>query len=459
MAGLTKNSIISVEINDLAFGGMGVGRVNNFVVFVEKALPGELVQARIQKIKSNHAQATLHAIDRPSPDRIQAPPCPLFGTCGGCTWQNFTCEQQLHWKEKQIAATLKHIGGLEAVGIRPIIASPQTWRYRNKMEYSFGRDYDGRRILGFHVPGRFDEVFNVPACLIQPEAFDVALRVLTDWANAQQCGTYDPRTHEGFLRQAVLRHSLTTGETILALLTQRGELPDREGLAAHLFEHVPGFKGMLWGLNESIADVARIDQELWRSGTPELTETVNGLTFAISPQSFFQTNTAGGELLYRTTAELAEVDAHSRVLDAYCGTGAIGLHCAQAGAGRVAGIEVVTEAIWNARENAARNHISNTTFIAAPLAQGLPLAQHAIGGDFTHVIIDPPRGGMDKRSLSGLIAQRAPMFIYVSCNPATLARDLVTLTDAGYAIDAVQPIDMFPHTYHVETSVRLRLKK
>ena len=144
------------------------------------------------------------------------------------------------------------------------------------------------------------------------------------------------------------------------------------------------------------------------------------------------------------------------MLDAYCGTGAIGLHCAKFGAGRVVGIEVITEAIWDARANAARNGIENATFIAAPLAQGLPLAHHAAGGDFTHVIIDPPRGGMDKRSLTGLIAQQAPVFIYVSCNPATLARDLVTLSEAGYAIDAVQPIDMFPHTYHVETIVRLR---
>lgn len=455
---IEKNGIVSVEIDDLAYGGLGVGRVGGFVVFVEQALPGERVAARIIKKKQNHAQAVIHEIERPSPHRIATPPCPLFGTCGGCTWQNFPYDQQALWKGRQVGATLKHVGRQEGFNVLPTLGSPRQWRYRNKMELTFERDSEGRQILGFHYPGSFDHIFEVPACLIQPEPFDAMLAILTDYARTNNLATYDQRNHEGFLRHAVMRHSFTTGESILVLLTQEGELPEKEQLAQRLAAGVPGFKGMVWGLNTGVADVARIQREAWRWGSPELIETVNGLTFAISPQSFFQTNTAGAEVLYATAAAMAQLGPTDVVLDAYCGIGAIGLHCARI-ARRVVGIELITEAIWDARANAARNGIKNATFLAAPLAQGLALASHGAGGPFTRVIIDPPRGGMDKKSLAGLIELRAPIFLYVSCNPATLARDLQTICDGGYEIDAVQPVDMFPHTYHVETLVRLKLRK
>lgn len=455
---LAKNEIVSVEIDDLAYGGLAVGRVDGFVVFVEKALPGERVAVRITKKKANHAQGVIHEIERPSPHRITAPPCPLYGTCGGCTWQNFPYEQQLIWKQKQVEATIRHIGRQEEFPVLPIIGSPSHWRYRNKMEYTFSTNDQGQAILGFHLPSRYDRIFNVPACHIQPEPFDDMLRILTEYAREHKLSTYNPKNHQGFLRHAVMRHSFTTGESILVILTQRGELPQREKLAQRLAAEVSGFKGMLWGYNFGVADVARIEREAWVWGQPELIETVNGLTFTISPQSFFQTNTAGAQLLYAKAAEMAELGQGDVVLDAYCGAGSIGLHCAKLGAGRVVGIELVKEAIWDARDNAKRNGVRNATFIAAPLAQGLELAAHASGAPFTRVIIDPPRGGMDKRSLSGLIGVRAPIFLYVSCNPATLARDLQTICEAGYKIDAVQPIDMFPHTFHVETLVRMRLQ-
>jgi 23S rRNA (uracil1939-C5)-methyltransferase len=452
---LAKNSIVSVEIEDLAYGGLGVGRVDGFVVFVEKALPGDRVAARIHKKAKNHAQASIEALERPAPNRIAQPPCPLFGTCGGCTWQNLPYEDQARWKGKQVAATLQHLGKQQGFSVEPILPSPQAWRYRNKMEYTFGRNDAGVAILGFHLPRKFDRIFAVPACLIQPESFDAMLGILTSWARKHGLSTYDPHSHEGFLRHAVMRHSHTTGECLLLLITQEGDLPGRGALVEDLRRMVPGFKAMVWGIHCGVADVARIGEERWKWGEPELFETVNGLAFRISPQSFFQTNTAGAEILYAKAAEIAELSAADRVLDAYCGAGAIGLHCARR-AGRVVGVESVTEAIWDARENARRNGIENATFIAAPLARGLDLARHAAWGDFTRVIIDPPRGGMDKQALRGLIELRAPLFLYVSCNPATLARDIETICEAGYAVDSVQPIDMFPHTYHVETLVRLR---
>ncbi len=455
MVNIAKNEIVSVEIDDLAYGGLGVGRIENFVIFVAKALPGDRVAARIFKKKSNHAQAVIDHIEQPSPYRIANPPCPLFGYCGGCSYQNFPVEQQMIWKQKQVADTIKHIGKQDGFAISQIIASPGEWRYRNKMEYTFGQNDAGEQILGFHVPGRFDQVFAVNKCLLQPDPFDVMLNVLTDYARQEGLTTWNPRSHEGFLRYAVMRHSKTTGECILILITHNGELPGKDALAERLAREVPGFKGLLWGLNWGVADVARIMEEAWHWGEPELIETVNDLTFSISPQSFFQTNTEGAQLLYAKAAEMAELGPNDRVLDAYCGAGAIGLHCARQ-VNSVVGIEVVTEAIWDARANAARNGIRNATFIAAPLDEGLSLAQSA-GNTFTRVIIDPPRGGMDKRSLANLIALRAPVFLYISCNPATLSRDLQTICDAGYLVDAVQPVDMFPQTTHVETIVRLKL--
>lgn len=451
-----KNQVITVDVEDLAYGGLGVGRINGFVIFVKNGLPGDRVKARITRKKRSHAQAEIESLEKPSPHRIEEPPCPLFGTCGGCTWQNLPYDQQLHWKQRQVETTLKHLGGQHEFATRPIIGSPQQFRYRNKMEFSFGTDAEsGRVTLGFHLPGRYDMILPVETCLLQPEPLDAMLPLLADYANRHGLTAYDQNTHQGFLRHAVIRYSHTTGESILTLLTTRGDLPEREALAQSLAQAVPGFKALLWGLNTGQADVARIESEQWVWGEPELIETVNGLTFRISPQSFFQTNTAGAEKLYSATVEMAQLGPRDIVFDAYCGTGSIGLHCARE-AEKVVGVEVVTEAIWNARENAANNGIDNAIFIASPMARGLQLAQRAAGRSFSRVIIDPPRGGMDKRSLRGLMELRAPVFIYVSCNPATLARDLQTMSEAGYQIEEVQPVDLFPQTYHIETIVRMR---
>ncbi|HOE96133.1 MAG TPA: 23S rRNA (uracil(1939)-C(5))-methyltransferase RlmD [Candidatus Sumerlaeota bacterium] len=460
MSEIRKNDLVTVEIQDLAYGGLGVARHNGFVVFVPNALPGERVAARIVKKKANHAQAVLERIEQASPHRIANPPCPVYDRCGGCTWQNLPHEEQTRWKEKQVVDTLRHLGRQEAFETRPILRSPLAFRYRNKMEYSWGMEPSERHgapqlVLGFHKPGRFDRILPVPACLLQPEALDEMHATLLQWAREQGFGAHDPRRHEGFLRHAVMRYSFTTGENILLLLTHEGDLTGKEQLVERLRERVGGFKAFVWGINRGVADVARIEEERWVWGNPILEEEVNGLRFEISPQSFFQTNTAGAALLYAKVAELAELAADSRLLDAYCGTGAIGLHCARQ-AGRVVGVEMVTEAIWNARRNAERNGIDNTVFLAAPMPRGLELARCAAGGAFSHVVIDPPRGGMDKRSLAGLIDLQAPTFLYVSCNPATLARDIVTICEGGYVIDVVQPVDMFPQTYHIETIVRLR---
>ncbi|MBI1784466.1 23S rRNA (uracil(1939)-C(5))-methyltransferase RlmD, partial [Candidatus Sumerlaeota bacterium] len=394
----------------------------------------------------------LQEIVRPSGKRIEAP-CPIFGTCGGCSWQNLPYEEQLRWKERQVAETLAHIGGECLPDISPIIPSPEVWHYRNKMEFTFGMDGEGKPIVGFHHPGAFDRIFEVPRCLIHPEPFDAILKSLTEFAREKGLRAYDQRWHDGFLRHAVIRHSRTTGGVMTLLITHQGNLPDPEGLAARLKRDCPALQGFAWGINRGLADVASVEEKRFAWGDPILEERINGLSFKISPLSFFQTNTAGAEKLYARTVEMAQLEERDRVLDAYCGAGTIGLHSARK-VSRVVGIELNRDAIWDARANAAANGITNATFIAAPMAEGMNLARHAAGGEFTRVIIDPPRGGMDKKSLATLIAAQAPVFIYVSCNPATLARDLKTICEGGYRVDAIQPVDMFPHTYHIETIVR-----
>lgn len=455
MKEIQRNSLVTVEIEDLVYGGLGMGRVDGFVVFVEGALPGDVVKARIGKKSKNHAQATVDSFDRLAPNRV-TPPCAIFDVCGGCVWQDLPYEDQLVWKGKQVRDTLERLGGIQSLPeLRPMIPSPSVWNYRNKMEFTFGQDNEGQTILGFHEPGRFDRIFNVPKCLIHPEPFDSLLNELTAWARESGLPPYQQRGHSGFLRHAVMRHSHTTGGALLILCTASGELPDPSGLARRLKQACPALQGFVWGLNDGLAEVAVIRERRFVWGDPTLTETINGLTFKISPESFFQTNTAGAEKLYQVVMDLGEIGPHDTVMDAFCGAGAIGLHCAKT-ARRVVGVEVVREAVWDARSNARANGVDNCVFISAPMNEGMELARAAAMRAFTRVIVDPPRGGMDKKSLITLAEVGAPVFIYVSCNPATLARDLQILIDRGYVVDAVQPVDMFPHTYHIETVVRLR---
>ncbi len=458
MTNLKKNDVVTIEIDDLAYGGSGVGRYKDFVLFVAGAMPGEPIRARVLKKKSNHAQAVIESIEIPSPNRIVNPRCALFGSCGGCCWQHIPYSSQVEWKQKQVVNTLKHLGGQDGLNFAPIIPSPQNWHYRNKMEYSFGEDETGDVILGFHSPGRFDRLLEVDKCHIHPPPFDRMLEVLTIYARKNGLRAYSKNKHEGFLRHAIMRYSNTDSKSILVLLTNRGELKNADELNDQLKMCVEGFEGWIWGVNTGIADVAKMDDQAGSWGISHLFEDINGLRFRISPMAFFQTNTDAARLLYRRVVEMARIDEASCVLDAYCGMGAIGLHCAQQ-AEHVVGVEMITSAVWDARENARHNNIHNATFIARPFPAGLELASRAVRRPFTHIVIDPPRGGMDKRSLRGLLALQSPVFVYVSCNPATLARDLVTITNSGYRIDEVQPIDMFPHTFHIETIVRLVLER
>jgi 23S rRNA (uracil1939-C5)-methyltransferase len=450
---LKKQSLVELDIVDLAYGGNGVAKVDGFVVFVSGAVPGDRVLARIVRRQKNHAEAEVEKFIQASPERVE-PPCPIFGVCGGCSWQNLPYSVQLAHKQKQAEEVLERIGGVRPDVVRPIIPSPLEWRYRNKMDFTFGFNDQGEPVLGFHKPGQFWRIIEVRQCLLQPEPIDRLISAMGDWMRKKKLTVYNQKSHQGFLRHFIVRHSRHSDSYIALLLTHDGELPDREDLIQTLTEACPQLQGLVWGVNTNIADIARMEREAWRWGTPELFETLEELRFRVSPLSFFQVNTPAAEKLYGVIRELLGEDARSlRLLDAYCGAGSIGIFCAEK-VSEIVGVEIVREAIWDARENARRNGVLNCSFLAGDMRDTLPLAVQTPGGPFGRVIMDPPRGGMDKRSLKGLLAIGAPVLVYVSCNPSTLARDLAMIVEEGYQPTIMQPVDLFPQTYHIETVIR-----
>ncbi|MGC8840227.1 MAG: 23S rRNA (uracil(1939)-C(5))-methyltransferase RlmD [Candidatus Sumerlaeaceae bacterium] len=457
---VAKGQNIELDVHDLAFGGRGVARLENFVVFVDGALPGERVLARIDRVKSAFAEATVLSVIRPSPARVE-PPCPLFGECGGCQLQNLAYKEQIRQKEKQIRDVFAHLAGIQLPEIRSIIPSPEEWHYRNKMEMTFGKRADGSVAIGFHTRGDFCTVLDVPACLLQPTVFDEVVQFLRHDIEKQHATAperltaYDPVTHRGFFRHLVMRHSRATNDILVAILTNDGEWPEFEDLAARFLANFPQCKGFTWGIHRGVSDVARMEEKRQQFGRGWIEETLGERTYRISTFSFFQTNSLAARLLYDTVRDFAELAGKERVLDAYCGTGSIGIYLADR-AKEVVGVELVREAVWDARHNSQRNKLTNCSFFSGQMRDVLPTLTNSLRQRFDRLVVDPPRGGMDKRSLKLLIALGAPLIVYVSCNPTTLARDAVTLTAAGYAPEVAQPLDLFPHTHHVECVVKFR---
>lgn len=466
---LKKGGTIEADVTDVAFGGRGIARLGGMVVFIEGALPGDRVRATVTKRKPQYAEATATEILAPSEARLEAP-CAVFGACGGCKWQNYAYDEQLKAKQRHVEDALRHIGKLQApYEMRTILPSPDSWNYRNKMEFSFGwANQPGSRAVtagpitvGFHMAGDFRKIVDVAECHLQPGPLNEVLGYIRESINAEAAREgnwfqpYDTVRHTGFLRHLILRFSATTGDFLVALITASGSWQGARAFADAFLARFPRCNGFIWGTNDGLSDVARIEKVKVEAGENTLTETLGDKTFRLSTFSFFQTNTPGARLLYDTVRDFAELSGQESVLDAYCGTGTIGIYLADK-ARRVVGIELVKEAVWDARHNARLNNASNCTFLAGEMRDVLPTVPATLGGGFDRVVVDPPRGGMDKKSLRYLIDIDAPVFVYVSCNPATLARDAQVLGEAGYRLEAVQPLDLFPHTYHVESVLKFR---
>ncbi len=458
--GIKKGQIIDVEIADLAFGGRGLARVDGMAVFVDQVAPMDQARIRIIRKRRSYAEAVLVDLLRPSPYRI-APPCPYSGTCGGCKWQFLRYDKQLEYKQRQVAETLARIGQLEDVNVHETIASDNIFHYRNKMEFTFSdrrwlmaeemgkTDVDAGMALGLHAPGTFFKVLDIRACLLQPDLGNAILGQVREFVRASGEPVYGLRSHRGFWRFLMLRHSVAADHWMVNIVTATDKRRTLIPLATQLMTAHPNIVSVVNNINARKAAVTIGESEVSLAGDSFITDRIGPYQFDISANSFFQTNTAGAERLYATVRSFAGLTGGERVVDLYSGTGTIAI-CLSPEAGEVIGIEIVESAVADAIKNCHRNRISNCRFIQGDIAA--ELQQVTTPADV--VVIDPPRAGMHTQVLRQVLDMAPVRIVYVSCNPATLARDLGLMKDF-YRVAAVQPVDMFPHTYHIEAVVKL----
>ncbi len=449
-----------VEITGIAFGGRGLTRIDGMAVFVDQAVPGDRGVVRVFKRKKNFAEGRMLEIREPSPDRIAAP-CPYSGHCGGCKWQFLRYERQTAYKRQHVSEALAHIGGIHGVTVHPAIPSRKVFGYRNKMEFTCSErrwllpeelnDPDRNRdfALGLHVPGTFDKVLDTRVCLLQPELGNAILETVRQYIKNSGLPVYGLRSHEGFWRFAVLRHSCHRDAWLVNLVTAGENRRILQPLAELLMDRFPQVAGVVNNVTARRAGVAVGEIELPLAGTPRLVDKIGPFEFEISANSFFQTNTAGAELLYETVGRYAALSGSETVVDLYSGTGTIPIWLSS-GAREVIGIEISASAIADAAENCRRNRVGNCRFIRGDILDGLPQIERS--PDL--LVIDPPRAGMHKNVVRRVLELKPDRIVYVSCNPATLARDLEML-QAEYAVGEVQPVDMFPHTFHIEAVAKL----
>lgn len=447
---MKRGDVITVDISAIDAKGDGRGFVEEREVVVRRAVPGDRVEARIEKKRRGKIHAEVVRIVDCNLARIE-PVCAHFGLCGGCRWQDLSYVDQLGLKEQMVRNALadQGIAGLEVL---PAIAVDAPFFYRNKMEFSFGTDRDGRVQLGLHVRGRFNRIFDVEECHLQSQLSNRIVDVVRSAANDMALCAYNLKTHEGLLRFLVIRDAKNSGQTLVNLVVS--SYPDEgvDQLVQHLIREVSELDSLVVTLHSGKAQVAKGEREYVVSGSGAIEESCGGIRFDISPQSFFQTNSLQAERLYALVCEWAGRQL-GRVLDLYCGTGSISLHLAPL-AREVIGIEVVEEAVADARVNAERNGVQNCSFIAGA-AEDVLKELEGQQGTFDLVVVDPPRPGLHKKVLDALGRMQSARIIYVSCNSQTLAENLLVLSEYGYAIERIQPIDMFPQTPHCEVVCEL----
>ncbi len=434
---------LELTIDSLAYGGAGVARTDGYVVFVSGAVPGDRVRAVIGKRKRAWAEARAVEIVVPSPDRI-AP----VADHPGAPWQILPYERQLEVKEAQVDDALRRIGKLDGFALEPIVPALQQWRYRNKLEYSFGSDAEGRLVCGFHAPGRWDAIVALSDCRLASEPANQARERVVAWCRAQGLAAYDRRTNEGMLRNLVVREGRRTGAIQVRLVTSEGKL-DRESLT----ETAAGLDGLLWTRQARLGESTQGGNTELLAGSERFAEELGGLQLSISSEAFFQTNTEMAELLYELAIDYAQPGSFDRVYDLYCGIGTIALSIAPRVA-EVWGLELVPEAIADAIGNARANEIDNVRFFAGDVRLALrELAEQAGRPDV--LIVDPPRAGLSQKVVRRIIETSPSRIVYVSCNPTTLAPNAAQLVEAGYRLARVRPVDMFPQTPHIECVAEL----
>lgn len=460
--------IESIEVENFAAEGKCFARHNGQIIFIEgsNVSPGDRVKLWVNNRKKNYAEANVMEILEPSPQRI-APFCQHFGVCGGCKWQHVPYEKQLELKWQQVSDQLSRIGKLELPGVNTILGSANTTFYRNKLEYTFsnsrwftreeanlGEDMD-RNALGFHVPKRFEKVLPIEKCYLQKDPSNQIRLALRDLANQQGYTYYDHIAHEGFLRNIMIR-STSIGDLMVMIQFAQNNETDIELVMSHMKEKFPEITSLNYVLNQKRNDTFHDLEVKTFSGIPYIEEKMEDLIFRIGAKSFYQTNSEQAYELYKLTREYAGLTGDELVYDLYTGTGTIANFVAKQ-ARKVIGIEYVEAAVEDAKINSQVNNIHNTEFFAGDMRKFLTQEFIAEKGKPDVIITDPPRAGMDEPVTKTILEVAPKRIVYVSCNPATQARDLAILSEK-YQIMQVQPVDMFPHTHHVENIVKLELK-
>lgn len=429
---------LELTIDTLAYGGNGVARRDDgYVLFVAGGMPGDRVRAEVGKAKKAYAEARVIEVLEPGPDRIEP-----VADHPGAPWQVLPYERQLEVKQEQVADALRRIGRLEGFELEPIVPAVAQWRYRNKLEYSFGTGDDGELVCGFHAPGRFDRIVAVTDVLLASERGNALREQVLAFCREEGLSAWDRRTQSGFLRNLVVREGSRTGQAQVRLITSPGEL-DAERFAGAI-----DAEGVLWTQTESLGESTSGGSTRLLSGSPQLMEDLGDLRFLVSPEAFFQTNTEMAEILYGLATEFAGLRGHERVFDLFSGIGSIALTLATR-ARSVVGVELVESAVADAIENARLNEIDNASFYAGDIRTSMRELVERVGRPDV-CVIDPPRAGLSAKVVRRIVEAAPSRVVYVSCNPTTLAPNAAQMVEAGYVLRRVRPVDMFPQTPHIE---------
>jgi len=462
---LRKGDTVELSIDKVAYGGQGIARLNGLVIFVRGAIPGDRIMARAVKKRKDYAEARMTSLLEPSSDRIQAP-CPYSGYCGGCQWQSLMYERQLEYKKEHIKECMARIGSIPEVLVHDVIPSEKRYGYRNKMEFSFSDrrwflpdEYNDQNRekdqfgLGLHVPGTFYKVIDVEACLLQNDGGNHILREVKGYV--RDCGipVYGLKSHEGFWRFLTLRYSTAFDEWMVNIITSEERREAVEPLAEALCNRMDNIKTVVNNINTRRAGIAVGEREIVLSGDGFIEDRIGSFRFHISANSFFQTNSSGAEKLYNKVVDYAELKGSEMVLDLYSGTGTIPIFLSSR-AKSVVGMEIAESAILDAKRNCRINGVGNCQFVLGDIREKLSTMK--LKPDV--LVIDPPRAGMHKDVLAGVMELTTERVVYVSCNPATMARDMGEMIQ-DYELVEIQPVDMFPHTYHIEAVAKLVRRK
>ena len=444
---LKKNDEIRVRIEDLGVDGAGIGKAAGFTFFIKDALPGDEITARVTRMKKNYGYARLMDIITPSPDRT-TPRCPVARQCGGCQIQAMDYPAQLAFKQEKVRQLLERVGHVSDYEMLPIMGMEDPWHYRNKTQYPVGRGKEGQIVTGFYA-GRTHAIIDTEKCYIQPEINEQILTIIKHWMTDHRIDPYDETTGRGLVRHILTRIGFQTGEILVCLVINAKKLPHKDELIEAL-KAVPGMTSISISSNMARTNVILGDTSRTLWGQDYITDYIGDVKYQISPLSFYQVNPLQTKRLYQTALDFADPGPEDTVWDLYCGIGTISLFIAQK-ASKVYGVEIVPQAIEDARRNAALNGMTNAAFYVGKAEEVLPQAYEK---DHVHadiIVVDPPRKGCDKALLDCMISMQPKKIVYVSCDPATLARDLKILEEGGFKVRKVRCCDMFPHSVHVET--------